>query len=186
LARRFHLHPNTVSAGYRQLERDRWVESRRGSGVYVREVTADGRDGASPASATDQLLAELFRSARKRNVPLATIRARLRQWLDWQPPDRFLLIEKDEELRRILEAEMRAAVTLPVTGSSLQDPLFAQALDGAIPVSLPNGEKAVRAALPQGTELVVLQVRSVPTELATHLPAPPGRWWGWRRGGKDS
>jgi DNA-binding transcriptional regulator YhcF (GntR family) len=36
LARRFHLHPNTISAGYRQLQRDRWVEFRRGSGVYVR------------------------------------------------------------------------------------------------------------------------------------------------------
>jgi GntR family transcriptional regulator len=37
LARRFRLHPNTVSAGYRQLERERWVEFRHGSGVYVRE-----------------------------------------------------------------------------------------------------------------------------------------------------
>ncbi|MGA3351336.1 MAG: GntR family transcriptional regulator, partial [Candidatus Sulfotelmatobacter sp.] len=36
LARRFHLHPNTVSAGYRQLARERWVEQRRGSGVFVR------------------------------------------------------------------------------------------------------------------------------------------------------
>jgi DNA-binding transcriptional regulator YhcF (GntR family) len=32
LARRFQLHPNTVSAGYRQLERDQWVELRHGSG----------------------------------------------------------------------------------------------------------------------------------------------------------
>src|SRR5712664_1454509 len=36
LARRFKLHPNTASAGYRQLERERWLESRRGSGVFVR------------------------------------------------------------------------------------------------------------------------------------------------------
>ncbi len=35
LARRFHLHANTISAGYLQLERDRWVEFRRGSGVYL-------------------------------------------------------------------------------------------------------------------------------------------------------
>ena len=38
VARRYHLHPNTVSAGYRQLQRDRWVEFRRGSGVYVRDT----------------------------------------------------------------------------------------------------------------------------------------------------
>ena len=33
LARRFALHPNTISAGYRQLERDGWAERRHGSGV---------------------------------------------------------------------------------------------------------------------------------------------------------
>ena len=36
LARRFRVHPNTISAGCRQLERERWVEFRRGSGVFVR------------------------------------------------------------------------------------------------------------------------------------------------------
>jgi DNA-binding transcriptional regulator YhcF (GntR family) len=42
LGRRFHLHPNTVSAGYRQLERDCWVEFRHGSEVYVRHRKPDG------------------------------------------------------------------------------------------------------------------------------------------------
>ena len=36
LARRFALHPNTVSAGYRQLEKEGWTERRRGSGITVR------------------------------------------------------------------------------------------------------------------------------------------------------
>ena len=36
LARRFHLHPNTVSSGYRQLERQNWVEFRKGSGICSR------------------------------------------------------------------------------------------------------------------------------------------------------
>lgn len=47
LARRFRLHPNTVSAGYRQLEQERWVEIRHGSGVYVREHKPED----SPSSA---------------------------------------------------------------------------------------------------------------------------------------
>lgn len=180
LARRFRLHPNTVSAGYRQLERERWVEFRRGSGVYVREVRGDGgADGAaSRASDADRLLGELFRGARRMNVPLGDLRARLRQWLEWAPPDRFLLVEQDEELRRILAAEMRGAVALPVSGCALKDAEFSRAADGAIAVTLPNGEKAVRAALPAGTELLVLQVRSVPTSLAGHLPAPSGRMVG--------
>ena len=35
LARRFHVHANTVSAAYRELEKQRWVESRRGSGGRI-------------------------------------------------------------------------------------------------------------------------------------------------------
>src|SRR5713226_514467 len=63
LARRFHLHPNTVSAGYRQLARGRWVEQRRGSGVFVR---ADKPEiSLSVDLALDQMIAGLFRSARK-------------------------------------------------------------------------------------------------------------------------
>src|ERR1700676_1520029 len=83
LARRFHLHPNTVSAGYRQLERERWVEFRHGSGVYVRETKPDA--ALSPSLALDQLVANLFRSARELGVPLADVRSRIRQWLDFQP-----------------------------------------------------------------------------------------------------
>jgi DNA-binding transcriptional regulator YhcF (GntR family) len=37
LAHRFHLHANTVSAAYQQLESEGWVTSRRGSGVFVRD-----------------------------------------------------------------------------------------------------------------------------------------------------
>src|SRR5579875_2625939 len=38
LARRYAIHPNTISAGYRHLERDGWTELRHGSGVYVSAV----------------------------------------------------------------------------------------------------------------------------------------------------
>src|SRR5882724_6499066 len=62
LARRFRLHANTVSAGYRQLEREQWVEFRHGSGVYVRSTKPDV--APSSALALDQILATLFRSAR--------------------------------------------------------------------------------------------------------------------------
>src|SRR5580658_3262849 len=61
LARRFHLHPNTVSAGYRQLAQERWVEFRRGSGVYI--AAEKPEVPLSPAVALDQIIATLFRSA---------------------------------------------------------------------------------------------------------------------------
>jgi DNA-binding transcriptional regulator YhcF (GntR family) len=170
LARRFHLHPNTVSAGYRQLQRDRWVEFRKGSGVYVRTRKLDSP--LSPALALDQMITNLFRSARTLGVPLPALRSRLRQWLALQPPDHFLLIEPDEELRRILAAEIAQAVLFPVKSCGPQDCL--NELDGAIPVALPNRASSVRELLPAKTELLALQVRSVPTSLAAWLPAPSG------------
>jgi len=91
LARRFRLHPNTVSSGYRQL-----------------------------------------------------VRSRLRHWLELQPPDRFLVVEPDEELRQILSLEVERGVTLPVRSCGLADLRMPQTLDGAIPLALPTKTKAVR------------------------------------------
>jgi DNA-binding transcriptional regulator YhcF (GntR family) len=170
LARRFHLHPNTVSAGYRQLARDRWVEYRRGSGVFVRASKPDVP--LSSAFALDQMIASLFRSARKQGVSLPVLRSRLRQWLELQPPDHFLLIEPDEELQRIVVAEMRQAVTLPVESCGLEG--CARALEGSIAVALSNRVATVRPTLPDGSELLTLGFRSVPSSLGQWLPAPSG------------
>jgi len=168
LARRFRLHANTVSAGYRQLEKDGWVEFRHGSGVYVRAE----KPGRAPSSALalDQMIAALFRSARSLGTPLATVRARLRHWLDLQPPDHFLLVEPDDELRRILLAEMQQAVPFPVRSCAPRE--CPPALDGGIAVTLPNRAADVRKRLPAGAEILTLQIRSVPASLGQWLPAP--------------
>jgi GntR family transcriptional regulator len=170
LARRFHLHPNTVSAGYRQLQKDRWVEFRRGSGVYIRATKPDLPP--TPALALDQMIARLFRSARKLGVSLPALRARLRRSLELQPPDRFLLVEPDEELRKILAAEIARAVKFPVQSCGTED--CSKTSEGAIPVVLPNRADVVKKLLPDGTDLLTLQLRSVPNSLAGFLPAPLG------------
>jgi DNA-binding transcriptional regulator YhcF (GntR family) len=170
LARRFRLHPNTVSAGYRQLARDRWVEQRRGSGVFVRDSKPEVP--LPTALGVDQMISGLFRSARKQGVSLPALRLRLRQWLELQPPDHFLLIESDEEVRRIVVAEMKGAVNLPVMSCGLGD--CATMLEGSIPVALSNKTAAVRQAMPEGTELLALAFRSVPNSLGQWLPAPSG------------
>ncbi len=171
MARRFRLHANTVSAAYRQLESAGWVESRHGSGVYVRDAKPQGTDTSDLV--LDQLITGLFRSARKTGTPLSLLRSRLHRWLELQPPDHFLVIEPDEELRRIVIAEMEQAVTFRVEGRGLQGPL-AEAIEGAIPVVLPSKEKAVRNLLPPEAELLTLHIRSVPSSLAEWLPAPSG------------
>lgn len=168
LARRFHLHPNTISAGYRQLEREKWVEFRHGSGVYVRDKKP--KVTLSSSLLLDQLIANLFRAVRDSGTPLIEVKTRMRRWLELQPPDHFLVVEPTEELREILVAEMTKALTFRVEGCGLQE--CRGLLEGAIPVALPNKAAMVRPLLPEGTDLLTLQVSSVPTSLAAWLPAP--------------
>ena len=168
LARRFRLHPNTISAGYRQLHRDRWVEFRRGSGVYVRPSKPEA--ASSPEFALEQMIARLFRSARKLGVSLPALRSRLRRWMEFQPPDHFLLIEPEKELRRILAAETARRVSFPVRSCGIDD--CPKSMEGAIAVALPNRIPAVQQLLPPGAEVITLQLRSVPASLACYLPAP--------------
>src|ERR1700751_5031271 len=59
LARRFAIHPNTVSAGYRELEREGWTELRHGSGVYVCERRAP----ATAEARVDAFIGDFFRRA---------------------------------------------------------------------------------------------------------------------------
>jgi GntR family transcriptional regulator len=122
--------------------------------------------------ALDQMIARLFRSAQKLGVSLPELRTRLRRWLDLQPPDHFLLIEPDEELRRILAAEIARATNFSVHSCGVDD--CPKTPEGGIPVMLPNREAAARKLLPPETELLTLQVSSVPTSLLTYLPAPAG------------
>jgi GntR family transcriptional regulator len=171
LARRFRIHLNTVSAAYRELERDGWAESRRGSGVYVRD-----RSRESPPSgglALDRLIAEFFRTAREQGVPLRQVRTRLRHWMALQSPDHFLLIEPDEELRRIVLAELKRAVPLRVEAGGFELCEQADALAAAVPVTLARKVGQVRSRLPACTECLSLQVRSIPDSLGAWMPIPP-------------
>jgi GntR family transcriptional regulator len=168
IARRFQLHPNTVSAGYRQLERGNWVEFRKGSGVYVRarkpSVRSDGME-------LDQLIADFFQSARRLNAPLAAVRSRLRRWLDFQPPDHFILIEPDPQLARIVVCEMQKTVSFPVQScgpGKFKSDGFAE---GAVLVTVSVSDKSMRELLPKNGDVLTLHLRSAGASLALHLPA---------------
>ena len=63
LARRFRIHSNTVSAAYRDLERAGWLEMRKGSGVYVRQLGGDVQQGDAPLDSRlelDRLISAFF------------------------------------------------------------------------------------------------------------------------------
>jgi len=171
LARRFELHPNTVSAGYRQLEREGWTERRHGSGVYVR--TRD-ENANTPEQQIDQHIAGFFRAARELGLDPAAVRARVLEWLASPPPDHFVLIDPDPELRRILVTELSTCTKWPVHQASPDECCDSSLLTAAIPLCRPTQEKAVRAVVPKGFELIVLPIRSATGWLIPWLPAPDG------------
>jgi GntR family transcriptional regulator len=171
LARRFDIHSNTASAAYRELERQGWVEFRHGSGVFVR--SARPSTALTPELAADrlidQLIADLAAKARKLGAPETLLRARLRRWLSFEPPARWLVIEPDPELRRIVVLEMEQELALPVTGCGVEECGATTQLQRTLPVVLPSKAAAVRAILPAGTDLTVLKVQPVSPELQAHL-----------------
>jgi GntR family transcriptional regulator len=167
LARRFNIHANTASAAYRELERQGWLEFRHGSGVFVRATRP--ATPLSPETTVDHLIGELVAKARKHGASETLLRTRLRRWLSLEPPSRWLVIEPDPELLRIVIHEMSQALTLPIDGCSPDECADPVKLDGSMPVVLPSKAAAVRKLLPAGVELTTLQVHPVSIELHAYL-----------------
>lgn len=167
LARRLGIHANTINAAYRDLAKRGWVEFRKGSGVYVRAFEKDRpMEGDLEL---DRLIAKLIGTARGQGYSLAKIRSRVKHWLELQPPDHFLVIEEDPELRRILEYEIGSFTGFRVAAMGLDACGEPGALVGAAPVALYGKADAVRGALPADCECLWLESRSVHDELLKSL-----------------
>ena len=183
IAQRFAIHSNTVSAAYRQLERERWVEFKRGSGVFVRDTAPKEIAGIRPALHLDRLILNLIQSARASGVTDDDLRARMLGHLDKAPAARLLLIESDVELRRIVLTELAEKVDLPAgfkmgyanmprSGDNHAIAELTAQLPGSLPLVLPSKAEALRGVLPPSVAMHILRVRSIPTLLQPWLPAP--------------
>ena len=171
LARRFSIHPNTISAGYRQLAREGWTEFRHGSGVYVKNIAVAP---STPEQILDQHIAAFFRAVRELKLPAADVRERVAQWLAGPPPDHFLLVEPDPEVRDILLTEIQQIARIPASAVSIQDCARPEVLLAAIPLCRPSQANAIRAVLPSGVELITIQIRSARAWLDSWLPSLKG------------
>ncbi|MGA3129745.1 MAG: GntR family transcriptional regulator [Terracidiphilus sp.] len=172
LARRFSIHPNTVSAGYRELAEQGWVDFRHGSGVYVKN---NAELATTPEQILDQHIVAFFRAVRELRLPAATIRKRVAEWTASPPPSRFVLIDPDVDARELLLEELLQLSQWPVTAISFDQAVRPEALHAAIPLCRPSKTETVRALLPAGLELVTLQIRSATKWLGPELPSLKGK-----------
>lgn len=183
LAQQFSIHPNIVTDAYHQLERENWVEFRRGSGVFVRDTAPRTIAGIRPTLHLDKLIANLIQAARSADMSRDELRARILGHLDSTPPARLLLIESDAELRRIVLRELHESIKLPSgftigftdlprAGDTAAVAAMTALLPGSLVLVLPSKAEALRAVLPADVAMLILQVRSIPQLLAPWLPAP--------------
>ncbi len=116
IARRFDIHANTVSAAYRELADIGYVEMRLGSGVYICENSKSKVD-----SKLDQLISKFLKTSQTQGYTLAEIQTRLKQFIQLQPPDHFLIVEDHEGLREIMLEEIGSATNWQTVGISLEE-----------------------------------------------------------------
>lgn len=172
LARRFSIHPNTVSAGYRDLADQGWVDHRHGSGVYVKD---SAKQATTPEQILDKHIVAFFRAVRELRLPAATIRKRVAEWIASPPPSRFVLIDPDADARELLLEELQKLTHWPVTAISFDETVRPDALHAGIPLCRPSKTEVVRTLLPAGLEVVTLQIRSANKWLGPELPSLKGR-----------
>jgi GntR family transcriptional regulator len=163
LARRYKIHSNTVSAAYRDLARRGWVEFRRGSGVYVK-ARAAGQEAGTELE-LDDLISIFFKTARDKGHSFAEIQVGLRRWSAAQPPNHFLVIEPDAELRRILIAEIEEVTGKRVVGAGIDDLARNDLLAGAVPVALHTQIEKAKHLLAPGTEIIAIRSHSIPESI---------------------
>ncbi len=164
IAIRHKIHQNTVSTAYKWLEENDWVDLRKGSGVYVREVTEKTRLKTKNESDNEleNLVANFFRTTKQRGFSQESIQQTFEKFLTKNTPEKIVLIENDRELRRILAAELEKDFDCPVISGSLNDSYdFA----GAIAVAMTETFEEVREILRAESLRLPLKFNSVQDEM---------------------
>lgn len=172
LARRFSIHPNTVSAGYQHLAQEGWVDYRRGSGVYIK---SDAAQPSTPEQILEQHIAAFFKAVRELRLPASAIRRRVAEWIAAPPPDHFLLVDPNPDAREILLAEIRKLAAWPASALSVEEAANPENVVAAVALCRPSKTKLVRAALPARIELITLPIRSANKWLDPELSSLQGR-----------
>ena len=116
LARRYGIHQNTAIAAYKRLAESGFVEFRKGSGVYVAEIKKPDAVSNGLGSIVDRFISETVAAGHS----LSDVIEHLRSRVDAKP-QKFILVESDVELRKILIAEIEAATDVSVDGVSIED-----------------------------------------------------------------
>jgi len=108
VARRFCVHPNTVSAAYRELAASGHVDQRKGSGVYICEAVLSTGNSDDLEQLIERFISDAAAIGYKRSDIIKRFATRVRLTHE------FLLDAPNPELRAIVVEEVRSATGVHV------------------------------------------------------------------------
>src|SRR5215472_15501232 len=110
LARRLKVHHNTVSHVYRDLVREGWLITRRGTRLVAVQKARGAREDAGKPTNLDDLIDLMVRFADEHEYSLQQLAGRVRERLLAAPPDHLLIVEPEAELGSLMREEIRRAI----------------------------------------------------------------------------
>ena len=156
MARRHHIHANTVSAAFHDLLQQGWLELRRGSGLYVR-APASAKDGHGEL---ERMLTALLESAHARGWEPEEVVRRLEHRIRPRVYERIVVVEPEPAMREILKAELTEHLGDRVDTTAAPDFSEPALRFKGLAAALPTRAQTMRRALPEGVLLIPLRVRS--------------------------
>ena len=160
LARRFHIHQNTVSSAYRQLSENGLVEFKKGSGVFV----SNGSE--LPPIDIAKLFDEFLNKGVAAGYSKKDIYDHIRLVLETGPPSQFLVVESDIAFREILIEEIRDATGITPEGVAFEKFSKLSVKKGTQIVAMSDEAAKLRPVLPKGYSCIFLNANSVPNSLS--------------------
>lgn len=162
IARRFQIHPNTVSSVYRNLAENGLVEFRKGSGVFVANQSRIPID----EQGAGDLIGRIIDEARKYGVTPIELRSMLDEYLASSENTLIVLVESDLRLQEILAAEIQESLRTEVKGVRSIDPEKIEFGQNLVITAMYDERDELNKRLKRDTKRVFLKVSSVANTLS--------------------
>lgn len=152
LARRLHIHANTVSAAYRDLAARGWVAERKGSGVYVRNVgLPERREGI------EGFVRAWIDAGHTHGFTVEAIQSTLARIALEGKTQRLLVVDPETHLARILAAEIADSLAHSVACGGFEEAAHSLTSETCVLALPAHAQRVIRELNPASHRIITLR-----------------------------
>lgn len=163
IALRFKVHQNTVSNAYQWLEENGWVESRKGSGVFVAD--RQKLNISQKENELETLIFQLFYKASQLGYTQEEVFKNVEKYTFQSGIERILIVESNKDLEEIIVSEIRDSLDFKIETISLDDFRNTTISNNSIIAAMPKTALQLTEVLTNDSKFLTLKVNSVETQL---------------------